>query len=568
MTGGGMRRDLAALAGEHYDLLIIGGGIYGAALLWEATLRGLSAALVEQRDFCAATSANSLKIIHGGLRYLQHADLPRMRESIRERRALMRIAPHLVHPLPTLVPTYGHGMRSREVMALAMLMNDLISADRNRGLTDPEKHIPRGRTVSREVVQHLAPGIDAEGLTGGAIYYDAQVYNSERLPLAFIRSAVERGARAANYAEATGLLRRGDAIEGAQVTDRLSGQTFDVRARMVVNTAGPWINRVLGLAVDGRSGGRTELATAINLVTPPLFEKYAVGVYSAGQYEDADAILNKGSRLFFVAPWRGMSIVGTDYAPFKGDPDEFRVTREEVEAFLAEYNRAHPAAELSVEDVTFVHGGLLPMTGYNERTRSVQLQKHFTLDDHRRDGLRGLLTVVGVKYTTARDVAQRAADRVFELWGQRPPRSTSAETTLHGGDIRRFDDTLGEQVRADPYHLGPEAMRRLVYNYGSAVPEVLQYVEGEGEDAAIAAETRHAVREEMAQTLADVLLRRTELGTARHPGAATLRLCADVMAAELGWSEARVQQEIEDVNTAYPEWAVEREVAGGAQLAG
>lgn len=564
-----MKRDLHAMADEQYDVLVIGGGIYGAALTWEATLRGLQVALVEKEDFGAETSANSLKMIHGGLRYLQHLDVARVRESVRERRTLMRIAPHLVQPLPTLVPTYGHGMKSREVMALALLVYDVLSADRNRGLADPAKHIPNGRTVSRQECLALAPGIPEKGLTGGAIYYDAQVINSERLPLAFVKSAAQYGARMANYAEATALLREGDRIAGAVIIDRLTGASFDVRARMVVNTAGPWVNRVLGFAGADEASRRVKLATALNVVTRQLFEATAVGLYGPDTFEDADAILNRGSRLFFVAPWRHTSLIGTDYAPYTGDPDDFRIVAADVKHFLADFNEAYPAGRLTLEDVTFVHGGLLPMKEASARTGSVRLTKHFNILDHRQDGLEGLLTVVGVKYTTARDVAVRAIDSIFESWGKIPPASTSTTTRLSGGEIVRFDDFVQKKVQADPLGIGEAAMRRLATNYGSACEDVLApAVEGRGgARAALRAEVIYVVRNEMALKLADVILRRTGLGSAGHPGAETLRFAAQVMARELGWSEAHIAQEIAEVEAAYPEWVARPEVVNGTELA-
>lgn len=546
-----MQRDLRALADDRYDVLVAGGGIYGAALAWEAALRGLHVALVEQADFAAATSANSLKIIHGGLRYLQHGDLRRVRESVRERRALLRIAPHLVHPLPSIVPAYGHGLRGREVLALALLANNALSADRHRGLDDPQKRIPGGRMLSRGRTLALVPGIEQNGLTGGVLYADAQVWNAERLPLAFVRSAVERGARAANYAEVTGFLREGERVVGAQVTDRLTGEVFEVRARHVVAAAGPWVNRLLGRAGVPERG---RLIKAINVVVPPLFERAAVGIPSRG----AD-----GGRMFFVVPWRGTSLVGTYYAPYEGDPEAFRVTRADVEAFLAAVNRAYPPAGLVTEFVTFVHGGLLPAG-----TRGVRLARHAAIREHGPDGAPGLLTVVGVKYTTARAIAERTVDRIFALRGQAPPRSASAVTRLYGGQIERFDDFLSEQIRRDPLAAGERAVRRLVHHYGSALPDVLDHAgTAQGEEAALRAEVLYAVREEMAQTLADVVLRRTGLGAAGHPGEAALRQCARLMAGELGWSEARTRQEIEDVNAAYPAWAVPHEVADGAELA-
>ena len=173
-----MIRNLSQLQGRKFDVLVVGGGIYGVCTAWDAALRGLSVALVEKGDFGSATSSNSLKIIHGGLRYLQHADLKRVRESTAERRTLMRIAPHLVHPMPCLMPTYGHALKGKEAMAVALFLNDLVCFDRN-GLSDPQKHIPRGRVISKKECMSLIPGVNERELSGGALWYDCQLYNSE-----------------------------------------------------------------------------------------------------------------------------------------------------------------------------------------------------------------------------------------------------------------------------------------------------------------------------------------------------------------------------------------------------
>jgi glycerol-3-phosphate dehydrogenase len=553
-----MKRDLTALTKNVYDLVVVGGGIYGACVAWEAVLRGLSAALVEQKDFGAATSANSLKIIHGGLRYLQHADFKRMRESIRERQALMRIAPHLVHPLPVLIPTYGHGIRGKEVFSLMLMVNDLIGCDRNR-LADPQKHIPRGRLISKEECLRLLPGVQQEGLTGGAIFYDAQVYNSERLILSFLRSAANAGADLANYVAVSGFLKDGDGVAGVEVKDLLSGERFDIRARMVVNTCGPWVDRVLGLLSGHNLQLGVRFAKAINLVTRPLFDTYATGISSQNGYRDSDALLNKGSRLLFITPWRGHSLIGTAYAVYGDDPDALNVTEQDIQRFVHEINQACPSANLRGEETSFVHGGLVPISGICPETGDVQLAKHHAIHDHRQDGLKGLISVVGVKYTTARHVAEKVVDRIFAVWGQKPRRSASSITPLHGGQIAQFEAFRHAAMGERPYGFGEEAVTSLIYNYGSAYPEVLRYLDMPVDSshtppdrlALLKAEVLHGVREEMAQKLGDVIFRRTELGTAGHPGDEVLRACAGIMSAELRWSPCRTQQELQEVQSLF-----------------
>ncbi len=550
-----MNRNLTELTTHIYDLLIIGGGIYGACVAWEASLRGLSVALVEKADFGAATSANSLKIIHGGLRYLQNADFKRMRESIQERTTLMRIAPHLVHPLPVLIPTYGHGMKGKEALRLAMSLNDLISCDRNQ-IKDPQKHIPNGRVISKQECQGLLPGIPHQGLTGGAIFHDARVYNSERMTISFLRSAAKIGATIANYVEARGFLQQGNRITGIIARDSLSGNQFDIRAKTVVNTCGPWINRVLDLVEESQYQPKIGLTRAMNLIIRrPLCQNYAVGISN----RNINSVTNKGNRFLFMAPWRGQTIIGTNYAVWDGKPDDFQVSESDIQDFLQEINQAYPSANLTREDVSFIHGGLLPRIGVNSKTGEPILAKHYQIYDSSPAGLTGLISVMGVKYTTARDVAQKVVDRVFQSWGQKPPQSLSSVTPIYGGEIDDFEELLQNAIAKKSHELSVDDVHSLVYNYGSAYPQVMKYLDHQLESdrtpvdkfSMLKAEVIHALREEMAQKLTDVVFRRTELGSIGNPGNEALQICATTMATELGWNYTRIQQELQEVHNIF-----------------
>lgn len=552
-----MQRNLNELSSKKFDLLVIGGGIYGACVAWEASLRGLSVALVEKNDFGSATSANSLKVIHGGLRYLQHADFRRMRQSIAERKTLLKIAPHLIHPLPVLVPTYGHGLKGIEAMVSALAINDCVSLDRNLGLSDAQKHIPRGRTISPKACLEMLPGISADGLTGGAMFYDAQVYNSERLLISFLQSASAYGAEIANYSEVVGFLSERENITGATVRDGLTGIEFDIQARVVVNTSGPWVSEVLRKLTVSSPLQHQPLAKAMNLVIRPLFDHaYAVGISSRKRYCDRDALINKGSRLFFVAPWRNKSLVGTAYSPYDGDPDSLAVTEPEIEEFLHDFNAAYPSADLALSDVEFVHRGLLPSSEVYSGKGDVQLTKHYQLYDHRNDGVTGLLTVIGVKYTTARGVAQHAVDTVFQMLEKTAPKSHSSTQPLHGGKIDQFDRFLQTALQTWCPQFPEESIRRLVYNYGSAYADILAYLNTESQFSqsassdldVLTAEVRYGIQQEMAQTLGDFVFRRSELGSAGRPEESSLRKCAETMGQELGWSLAKTQAELKSVD--------------------
>lgn len=528
-----MKRDLGSLAATPYDVVIIGGGIYGAAIAWEAALRGLSVALVEQSDFGGGASANSLKTIHGGLRYLQSADFRRMRHSIHERSTLLRIAPHLVQVLPVLVPTYGHGMKGKEALSAAIRVNDLLSYDRNRGL-DASRHIPNAHMISKAETLKLAPGINEDGLTGGCIFYDAQAYNTERLTLAFLRSAENIGAVLANYTEAVAYLCEAGRVVGVRVKDRLSEATFEIRAKRIIVAAGAWTSTINGWLSNQPVQPR--LAKAINVITRPLFNDYAVGV-------------SGGGRLYFVSPWRGKAMIGTDYHLYNGNPDEMRVNDYEIDGLLRAVNEAVPSACLSRDDVTFVHRGLLPIDGVDSRG-DVRLSKHPRIHDN---GI-GVISVEGVKYTTARGVAQHAVDLVFKSMERSAPPSVSASTPLYGGSLASIDDFVREQSADNPLQLSPEVIQHLVKNYGSEYRRVLTYYQRDDLPEALAilrAEIKHAVKREMALTLADVVLRRTELGSASAPSESYLRFAARIMSTEFGWTDDRIRREVDAVTAQY-----------------
>ncbi|MEI6632436.1 MAG: glycerol-3-phosphate dehydrogenase/oxidase [Chlamydiota bacterium] len=554
-----MKRDIDRLDAEEYDLLVIGAGIYGACAAWDAALRGLRVALIDRGDFGGATSQNSQKIIHGGLRYLQQADLVRVRESIRERRTMMKIAPQFVHPFPCVMPTYGHFTKGREALFFGMLANDLIGFDRNR-IDDPQKRIPRGETISRKKVLELLPGIPTKGLTGGAVWYDCQAHNSERLLLSFILAASGKGVAAANYVEAVGFLAASRRVTGAKALDRTTGRRFEIRARVVLNAAGPWTDGVLALLDPRAATPPLPLSTGLIIVTRSFIDGYGAGLSCRAGIAAPGTPAAKGSRLYFVTPWRDVTLVGTVHAPYRGSPDDYRVTEGEISALLDAINAAYPSARLGRRDVRAFYGGLLPLGRVHRKTGEAITMNHYRLIDHRgRHGWDGLITVVGVKYTTARDVAAKAVDLALKKLGLPRRKGTSDSTPVYGGDIRRFDEFLDEAVRAKPAWIGEESVRHLVYHYGSRYRDILALAGSDRalskplpcQAAVIAAEIVHAAREEMALTLADAVLRRTELGTAGCPPDACLRACAELMGRELGWDAAREQAEIDRVKALY-----------------
>ena len=563
-----MQRDLGRLSTEQFDLVIVGGGIYGSCAAWEAARRELSVALVEQGDFGGATSANSQKIIHGGFRYLQHFDVKRIRESVCERKRLMRLAPHLVRPTEVILPTYVRGLQSRPVMRFAAVLYDVLSWDRNTGVPDPEKRIPRTRVLCRAECLQRLPGLAPEGVTGAVAWYDGQIYNSERLTLAFVRAAADQGACVANYVRAAGLILTGGRVTGVRAEDRLTGAAFDVRGRIVINTSGPWVNRVAGL-VDRSGLPRVPMVKTINVVIDrPLVTRYAFSVTHGPS--QAQGFRREAARRLFVTPWRNRTIIGSSHSWADGDPDACRVTTDEIAALVNDFNHAYPGAGVRLEEVRFVHVGLMPHEDGDMTGDPARLARRYRILDHRRvGGPSGLITVVGVKYTTARDIAEKTVRIAMRALGRRPRRPRRLDARLPGGAIDAFDQFLSRLLAARPYGLAEDVLRQLACNYGSEYTRVLAYVERDAslkerlapDCSVIRAEAIHAVREEMAQTLSDVVFRRTELGAAGYPGALAIRACADLVAAELGWTPQHTEEQLRDVDAVFDRLGLARTAA-------
>jgi len=554
-----MKRDLKQLSDHVHGLLIIGGGIYGATAAWEAASRGLSVALVEKGDFGGATSMNSLKTVHGGLRYLQQLDFKRMRESISERSTLLRIAPHLVHPLPFLLPTYGHMKKGREALFAALRIADLVGFDRNREL-DPSHRLRPGRTISRSETMKMIPGIKTEGLTGGAIWYDALMFSSDRLLLSFLLAASEKGAAAANYVEARDFIIERGTVKGVTAKDLLTGNEFDVRAKVTLNMSGPWLDKVIGQTGRGTGGHRVYPSKAMNIVVRKLFEDHAVGLPSSHTYTVGGRSVRTGSRYLFTIPWRNHTLIGTTHLHYDGDPDDFAVTGDDIAQFLDEVNGSHSSLGLEMEDVLFAYGGLLPMTPDSAEKDRVDLVKHYRIHDHEvEDGLEGLVSVLGVKYTTARDVSEKTVDYVFRKLGFSPTRSVSAGRPVYGGDIENFDEFVTESMKSKPGEISGEAFDHLLHVHGSRYADLLGYLKEDPSLAGAVAPSKpvtklqvvHGVREEMALKLADVVMRRTELGSTGSPGDEALETCARLMGRELGWSETRTAAELDAVRALF-----------------
>ena len=534
-------RDLSRLASTTYDVLFVGGGIYGLACAYEAASRGLAVALVDAGDFGAGASFNHQKTAHGGLRSLQTLSLRRAREAVRERRALARMAPWLMRPLPFLMGTYRSVARSRIALRAAFTLDNWIARDRNEGV-EPELHLPAGRLLSRTATLKLFPGVREHRLTGGAQWYDHQMVENDRMTFSVAAAADRAGADLATYVEARSALRQGGRIVGISAHDTLTGNPFDVLARVTVNAAGARAGEVMRMF---GVPSPFPLVKVMNLVT----SKRAADI--------ALAAAEPSGRMLTLVPWRGRVIVGTSQSSAEASPRDREVTAPEVEQFIRDANHAFPALKLTLDDVTLVHCGLVPAR--TRRDGPVDLRSTSQVLDHDADAAGAALTVVGAKYTTARATGERVANVLARKLGKSLAPSRTATTPLPGAGIADHEGLAIETARRARIELPLPLLRHLTRRYAEGAAEIVKLIANRHDTAVpvapdtptVAAEIIHAIRNECALRLGDIVLRRTTLGAAGHPGRTALESCAAIAAAELGWEAARVQDEIADVERVY-----------------
>ena len=535
-----MPRDLGRLSRTPWDVLVVGGGIHGLFLAYEAASRGLSVALVERDDFGSGLSFNHQRTVHGGLRALERGDLRGTRQQIAERRTWAVIAPHLIRPLPFLLGTYTRLGRSRLLIGTGFALYDWLGRRRNDGLP-PSLHLPPSAVWSRDRTIEAFAGIDVRGLTGGAVWYDYQVRHPDRLNWTVAQAATEAGARLVNYAEATAPAEGRGHLIGVQVRDVLDGSTHDIRARATVIAAGSATGDLLH-----RFGARQ--ATA-----PPL-------VHAANLVVDRPAaplaLAAPGStgRVLTAVPWAGVTLIGTWQSDEPVEPRTSPgVSAETLRAMLADTNAAFPGLRVSEPDVRVVHHGLTPAVVRGARTELLPASRLLTPDAGTRPGL---FAVIGVKFTTARQTAQTSIDRIARDLGKPIGASRTHTAPLPHATLTDAAALVRETGLED---LDAASRAHLVDWYGSEAPAVARFALDraltdplDAGTPVLAGEIGYAAVHSQAARLADAVLRRTRLGSTGHPGDAALARAAEVMARACGWSPERQAEEIAGVLARYP----------------
>ena len=565
-----MTRQIPNDVGNYpFDLIVVGAGINGAGIARDASMRGLKVLLLDKGDISDGTTQWSTRLIHGGLRYLEHYEVHLVRESLAEREKLLRIAPHLVRPLRFVVPIYERSKRGPGMVRLGMIGYDVLSFD---------KSVPNHKMLSRDEALERYPGLNPEGLLGAATYYDGQVEYAERIAVENAMSAREHGATVVTHAEVRQLLFEEPAngglprVSGVEFEDKLNGGVYKAHSAVTVNVAGPWVDRVLsgagsfGIddAPEGESGEREQMVGGTkgsHLIVDPF-----PGAPQDALYVEARA----DGRPYFIVPWNGRYLIGTTDFRYKDDLDRVSADDDEINYLIDETNAVVPTANLTREDVLFTYSGVRPLPFKPEGSESSITRAHVVYDhasgrsvaggkltvDGAGPRAEGLISIVGGKLTTYRNLARQTVNVAYKKLGQNAPASTTDKVPLPGGAVADFAAFAADFKATSG--LTDELSERLLRLYGARAPEVLEEAGDDPslrvslspdpavETGLLGCEVLYAFRQEMAETLADALLRRTMVGLGPNVALDVDEAAASVAVEHLGWTEERAKEEVEN----------------------
>lgn len=528
------RPHLEDLAKQQFDVIVIGGGINGAGIAREAQLAGYKTLLVEREDFGAGTTSRATRLIHGGLRYLEHGEFALVYESLGERETLVREAPHLVEPLQLLVPVYKGDERPGWKVRAGLILYDLFSF---------RKSLPRHRAMPERALAKYEPGLNRDGLSAAYLMSDAQVEFPERLVAEAVREFVEAGGVALNHASAAGIASPGHKLRGLLVRDELDstggrhgdsskvarppGDAVEIAAKVVVNAAGPWVDEVLA-GTDAERHDRLLGGTK---------GSHLVAEWPGGPTRAIFASAKADGRPFFILPWYRYTLIGTTDLRYDGDPSDARCTPEELAYLLDEATRLFPATPLKREHVLYTYSGVRPLPYTPGGDESTISRSHFVIDHAKRGGPDGLLSIVGGKLTTYRSLARIAVPAISKHCA---PSSEPAPVASRPED-GSWKMEAGSASN-DPFAL-----------YGARRHEVEALIAADASLAQpicehnpeVLGQVAYAVEREHAVTLGDVLLRRLPVGWSKCHALGGAERVAAVMGARLGWDADRCASEVD-----------------------
>jgi len=514
------------LAPNDFDLIIIGAGINGAGIARDAALRGLKVLILDKDDIASGTSSYSTRLIHGGLRYLEHGELGLVRESLREREVLLQIAPHLVRPLPILIPIYSGMKRGRTKIRAGMIAYDLLSLG---------KSLPQHHVLSTVETLRQMPSLNSEGLLGAAVYYDAQVEFAERLVFENVLSAVENGAKMIAHARVEDFATSDNHLIAA--TYRLqSGESRRAAARFFVNAAGPWVDGILKRTVSDPNEQLVGGTKGSHIIVAPFVETGSTAIYVEAQTD---------GRPFFIIPWNGNYLIGTTDIRFDEDPDEARAENWEVDYLLAETNKLFPGANLRRDDILYSYSGVRPLPFTGEHHEAQITRRHF-IKPHKH--LHNLVSIVGGKLTTYRRLAEECVDLICQRLNHDCGKCRTSDLPLPGA--LNYESFAREFAKHSEFSLA--AKSRLLRIYGSRADDVVEFSRNEGrsdyldeKQSILAGEIPFSFDKEFAETLTDCLMRRTMIGLNADMGLPQLEIANGIAAKCQNWSDERTAIELE-----------------------
>jgi glycerol-3-phosphate dehydrogenase len=523
---------------HRFDLIVIGAGINGAGIARDAALRGLRVLILDKGDIAGGTTSWSTRLIHGGLRYLEHREVGLVRESLRERERLLRIAPHLVRPLPLLLPIYRGDQRGQWLIRAGMVAYDVLS----RG-----KSLPAHQMLDRAAALGRAPGLAEPGLLGAALYHDAQIEYAERLALENALDARTHGAVVRTYHQVRDILTENGRVAAVVGNDVLTGESFRYAAPVVVNVAGPWVDEVLADSNGGHQSRMIGGSKGSHIVVDPF-----PGAPREALYVEA----RQDGRPFFIIPWNDLYLIGTTDTRYDGNLDKVIAEDWEIDLLLAETNRVIPSAKLTRDSVRYTYAGVRPLPHAPGESEGAITRRHIVQDHETTGSTQGLISIVGGKLTTYRELAEQCVDLVLGKLGRAAVRSRTAEISLPGG---KTDVPWGDFAASFARESGlpRQTVEHLLRVYGARAPEVLASASTpelrkvfDPFTGAIAAEVPWAYQEEGARTLADVIARRTMVGLGPDAGIGADVAAAEIARGALGWDTAKVDAEVD----AYRHW--------------
>jgi len=535
---------IEAIAGQHFEVVVIGGGITGVGVALDAASRGYSVALLEARDYAIGTSSRSSKMVHGGLRYLENFDLGLVREALLERQLMVDLAPHLVYPTPFLVPTLSKEKRDRKI-GIGLNAYDVLAGvggnrpkresrwNRRPGEAEDAWSPDRHRTIDRDEILDLVPALADRDPESAYLFYDCQT-DDVRLVLTVLGEALRFGAVSLNYAKVKGITERRGKADGVEFVDGVSGETITVKADNVVNATGVWADRI--------RPGEIEREEDVPKISP---SRGAHILFSSDDLDmgKAACVLPAGEgRGIFALPWYGRTLVGTTDVDHDGGIEEVAPQKDDIE-YLLEAVNSFAGTSLGERDIVGAYAGVRPLISTGDPRKSVDISRRAELYETSS----GMLTITGGKLTTWRRMAKQTVDRIVERSG-REARCQTAEIPL-GLEVNPVDLEAPEGVTE-------EAVTQLAFRYGHAARGVLRLAQADPEMAKpivggrpdLMAEVVIATENEQARTLADVLLRRTRLGltaASSLDSVESVKGVAELMARSLGWSQAEVQSQSE-----------------------